>query len=234
MNVGGQFHVLEHQVPVEQQMEYFKFSNTVRQEIKDMEVIDIDKCIYELTSAVHTKENKKRILSILAASRQVKAYRFLENYVHETDVELANWANMALMESRIILESELSGERQIYISTGLGGKSDKLRFYTLIISAQKDSFAEYQQKIINDEFKYALPKKDCDLERLTIGKNYVELVTLAPLTVNLKNILDDIIIECNQYGNFLREIYAITNVKEFDEREIADILKKYEYIGSGV
>jgi hypothetical protein len=57
---------------------------------------------------------------------------------------------------------------------------------------------------------------------------------LVPLQVKLKSILDEIIAECNQYGNFLREVYAITNVKEFDEKEIADILKKYEDTGAGV
>jgi hypothetical protein len=234
MNMDGQVHVLEHQVPVEQQMEYFRFSNKVRQEIKDVENIDIEGYIYELTSSEYTNEYKKKILSILAASKQVKAYRFLENYVHETESELTNWANMALMESRIMLDFEFSGERQIYISTGLGGKGEKLRFYALVVSSLKDSFAEYQQKIINNEFRFALPKKECDLEKLTISKNYVEILALVPLQINLKNILDEIIAECNQYGNFLREVYAITNVKEFDEREIADIIKKYEATVAGI
>jgi hypothetical protein len=223
----GQFHVLEHRVPVEQQIEYFKFSDKVRRNLSEMKDVDYEKFIEELESNEPTKEDKKKILSILAASKQVKAYRFLERFAKETDSELSNWAYMALMESRIILEFDLSGEKQIFISTGLGGRGDKLRFYSLIISSLQEPFADYQKKIINDELAFALQKKGCELERVNIDGKYVEVVALVPVIVNIKNILEDVIAECNQYGNFLREIYAITNVKEFDKKELEDIMKHY-------
>jgi hypothetical protein len=227
MNMEGHFHVLENHVPVEQQIEYFKFADNVRKNTQELNDDDYERYIEELKSNEPTNEDKKKILSILAASKQVKAYRFLENFVQETDSELSNWAYMALMESRIILEFDLLGERQIFISTGLGGKDGKLRFYALIISSLQEPFVDYQKKIVKNELSFALSRKGGELERINMEEKYVEIVVLVPVMANLKNILDDVIVECNQYGNFLRELYAITNVKEFDEKELADIMKKY-------
>ncbi|MDR2385270.1 MAG: hypothetical protein LBD80_06380 [Tannerella sp.] len=227
MNMEGQFHILEHRVPVEQQIEYFKFSNKVRKDILNMKEDDYEKYIEELKSDESTKEDKKKFLSILAASKQVKTYRFLEKFAQETDSDLSDWAYMALMESRIILEFDLLGEKQIFISTGLGGKGNKLRFYSLIISSLKEPFADYQKKIIREEATFALSREDCDLERININDNYVEILALVPVMINFKNVLENIIVECNQYGGFLREIYAITNVKEFDKEELTGIMKQY-------
>jgi hypothetical protein len=228
MNIEGEFHVLEHRVPLEQQMEYFKFSDKVRGDAQKMKDDDYEKYIEELKSDESTKEDKKKLLSILAASKQVKAYRFLEKFAQETDSDLSGWAYMALMESRIILEFDLLGKKQIFISTGLGGKGDKLRFYALIISSLQEPFVDYQKKIINDELTFAFSEKNCEPEHINIEDKYVEIVVLTPVMINLKSILEDVIAECNQYGNFLREIYVITNVKEYDKKELADIMKQYE------
>jgi hypothetical protein len=157
----------------------------------------------------------------------VRAYRLLEQYVQHPDPELVNWAYMALMESRITLESELSGEKQVYISTGLGGKGQKLRFYVLILSSEGASFLDYQRRVIEKEFGYALPKEDCEIERLTIGDKYVELVFLVPVKADIKKILEDVIRECNLYGNFLSEIFTVTNVKELSMEEVDQIVEKY-------
>jgi hypothetical protein len=226
-NMEGHFHILEHRVPVEQQMAYFKYSDRIRKEKNDIEEDDYQKCIVDLQSDELPKEEKKRILSILASSKQVRAYRILEKYLQNPDPQLINWAYMALMESRITLESELSGEKQIYISTGLGGKGEKLRFYVLILSFGGKVFLEYQREVIEKEFGYLLQKNDCEIERLTIGDKYVELVFLIPVRNDIRKVLEDVIRECNLYGNFLSEIFTITNVKEFDEEEVSRIIERY-------
>ena len=128
--------------------------------------------------------------------------------------------------SRIALESELSDEKQIYISTGLGGKGEKLRFYVLMTSKGKKPFQEYQRQTIEREFAYYLPKTDCEIERLTIGEQYVELVFLLPVRTDIKATLDRVINECNQYGDFLSNVFTITNVKELTAEEVSEIINK--------
>ena len=147
-------------------------------------------------------------------------------YTQHPDPEVTDWAYMALMESRISLESDFSDEKQIYISTGLGGKGEKLRFYVLMTSKGKKPFQEYQRQTIEREFAYYLPKTDCEIERLTIGEQYVELVFLIPVRTDIKATLDRVINECNQYGDFLSNVFTITNVKELTPEEISEIISK--------
>ncbi|WP_281820346.1 hypothetical protein [Parabacteroides goldsteinii] len=226
--MDGHFHILEQRVPVELQMEYFKYSEQVRKERTKPDLNDMDYTAFResLSNPESTTDYKKYILSMLATSREVKAYRMLEDYVQHPDEDVSNWAYMALMESRISLESELSDEKQIYISTGLGGKGEKLRFYVLMLSRDRKPFQEYQRKVIEREFAYFLPKADCEIERLTIGEQYVELVFLIPLRADIKLTLERVINECNQYGDFLSDIFTITNVKELTEQEVTDIINK--------
>lgn len=226
--MDGHFHILEQRVPVELQMEYFKYSEQVRKERAKPDLNDMDYTAFResLSNPESTTDYKKYILSMLATSREVKAYRMLEDYVQHPDEDVSNWAYMALMESRISLESELSDEKQIYISTGLGGKGEKLRFYVLMLSRDRKPFLEYQRKVIEREFAYFLPKADCEIERLTIGEQYVELVFLIPVRADIKLTLDKVINECNQYGDFLSDIFTIINVKELTEQEVTDIINK--------
>ncbi|MDR1380906.1 MAG: hypothetical protein LBJ47_05435 [Tannerella sp.] len=226
-NMEGHFHILEHRVPVEQQMAYFKYSERIRRDSVAMKDGDYHRYMMDLRDGELSRDEKKRILSTLASSKQVRAYRLLEQYVQHPDPQLVNWAYMALMESRIMLESELSGEKQIYISTGLGGKGEKLRFYVLILSAGGNLFLDYQREIIEKEFGYSLSKNDCEMERLTVGDRYVELVFLIPVKTDMRMILEDVIRECNLYGNFLSDIFTITNVKELDRREVEQIVERY-------
>lgn len=226
--MDGHFHILEQRVPVELQMEYFKYSEQVRKERAKPDLNDMDYTAFResLSNPESTTDYKKYILSMLATSREVKAYRMLEDYVQHPDEDVSNWAYMALMESRISLESELSDEKQIYISTGLGGKGEKLRFYVLMLSRDRKPFLEYQRKVIEREFAYFLPKADCEIERLTIGEQYVELVFLIPVRADIKLTLDKVINECNQYGDFLSNVFTITNVKELTPEEISEIISK--------
>lgn len=225
----GHFHVLEQRVPVEVQMEYFKNSEKVRRSLSEYPSVDMDNhedLVIQLNSEDIEIEEKKRILTMLAISKSVKSYRVLEEYARKPNPEVANWAYMALMESRISLESELSDEKQIYISTGLGGKNGKLRFYVLLLSTDNKVFEEYQRQVVEREFAYSLPKAECEIERLTIEDKYVELVFLTPVKIDIKLVLDRVIVECNQYGNFLSEIFTVTNVKELTHEEIEEIINK--------
>lgn len=227
--MDGHFHILEQRIPVEVQMAYFKHSDEVRKEGKITPPLNDEESevVYRLLgSEESTQEEKKDLLTTLAISKSVKAYRLLEEYVRQPDPEVSDWAYMALMESRISLESELSDEKQIYISTGLGGKGEKLRFYILILSIGRKPIADFQKQMIEREFPYYLSRANCEIERLTVEDLYVELLFLVPVKSDIKAIIDNVIDECNQYGNFLSKGFTITNVKEMTKEEIEELLEK--------
>lgn len=224
--IDGRFHVLEQRVPVELQMEYFKYSEQIRKERSELTDIEYDTFIDTLNDEETSTEYKRYILSSLAVSHQVRAYRALEEYVTHSSEDVTDWAYMALMESRISLESELSDEKQVYISTGLGGRGEKLRFYMMFPARENVPFDQLQKQIIEREFAYYMEHDDCEIERLTIHDIYVEIVVLVPVRLNVKEVLDKIINECNLYGNFLYDTYTITNVKELTEEEVREVLKE--------
>lgn len=227
-NMGGSFHILDQRVPVEQQLEYFSYASRLRRKNRKIKDSDFNRFTEKLVNVDLSKEEKKKILSILASSSEIRAYRLLEQYVKNPDEGLVNWATLALMESRIMIESELSGERQIYISTGLGGKEGKMRFYVLIPAMRRTSFEPYQQEVIEKELLYLLPQNDCEIERLTIKDNYVEFVSLIPMAFDIRRLLTKVIAECNVFGNFLSERFTVTNVKEFTQDEVNQVLANYK------
>ena len=229
-DADGEVRILEHQVPIETQMEYFLYSNSLRNLLKEDTMMDFEQFTTVLLNSASSLTDKKKILSALATSKEVRAYRIIQEYVQEPDMELKDWAHMALMESRVMLESELTNERQIYISTGLGGKGNRLRYYVLLLSFSGNHFLDYQQQVIEKEFAYALQKNEGEIEELTVKQNYIELIILLPIQTNIKRFIENVNSECNQYGNFISNTVTVTNVKKLAENEIAQILKKHESI----
>ncbi|MDR1344026.1 MAG: hypothetical protein LBJ39_01610 [Tannerellaceae bacterium] len=222
----GRFHVLEQRVPIESQLEYFKYSERMRKSNRTMTEDEYDTYSRSLSGNALSTEHKKYILSALAVSNDVRAYRLLEEYVQNPDPDVANWSYLALMESRLSIESDLLEERQIYISTGLGGKGEKLRFCVLLIASEKEPFQQYQRQTIEREFEYSLHTENCEIERLSVHDMHVELLLLVPVRKDVKVIIGKVVTECNQYGNFISDLVTITNMKELSAAEIEDIIRK--------
>jgi hypothetical protein len=218
--IKGHLHVLETNVPVEKQMEYFRFSEGVRNADSN---IDIENEIEILNSPLSSSQEIKYALSFLAVSGDVKAYRAIESY-HKNHRD--DWSSMSLMQAKITLESEFSDEKQIFISTGLGGKGEQLRFFAFFKSNHLKNFSPYQRDLINKEIPYYIQKQGGALENIEIADNYFTLVFLIDIQANIKIVLEQAIIECNQYGDFIDKGFIITNVKIFSEEDIQRELQK--------
>ena len=219
----GQFHVLETNVPVETQMEYFRYSENVRRSRNKptiTEAIDI------LNQSDATANNKKFAMTVLAISGDVKAYRVLEAYSEHPEENLKDWSGMSCLQAKMTLESEFSEEKYIFISTGLGGKGDMLRFYAFFKSKNLQAFSHYQIELIEKEIPFFIDEAHGIIEKLEVFDNYFTLLFLTTIKSNIKNILENALIECNQYGDFIDRSFIITNVKVFDEGDIRKELKK--------
>jgi hypothetical protein len=223
--LGGKLHVLETSVSVERQMEYFKYSENVREHSKEE---TIDEQIEVLHSEDATFDEMKYAMTFLAISGDVKAYRALETYNKESskDKLLTEWAAMSLLQAKITLESEFSDEKQVFISTGLGGKGSKLRFYAFFKSTDLKPFSDYQRDLIEKEIPFYIQKFHGKLEEIKVESNYFSLLFLIGLQVDIKNMLQGAIAECNEYGNFIGGNFIVTNVKVFGPEEIQKELRK--------
>lgn len=218
------FHILEDLVPIEEQMEYFQYFERLRGEnnpfVRDEEVA-------VLFSPDAPVSRKKRSLILLASIPDVGAYRSIETY-HSSPLEpeLTHWSSMALVSSRIVLSSDLSGQQQVYISSGLGGQDKKLRFFSLFTTADRQPFTDLQKEIVEREFRFQLEKADVIIEKLEIKANYFTIQMLFAFDKDAKTCLDAAVQECNQYGNFLDTRFLFTNVKVLSEKEINNLLER--------
>lgn len=218
------FHILEDLVPIEEQMEYFRYFERLRGEnnpfVRDEEVA-------VLFSPDAPVSRKKRSLILLASIPDVGAYRSIETY-HSSPLEpeLTHWSSMALVSSRIVLSSDLSGQQQVYISSGLGGQDKKLRFFSLFTTADRQPFTDLQKEIVEREFRFQLEKADVIIEKLEIKANYFTIQMLFAFDKDAKTCLDAAVQECNQYGNFLDTRFLFTNVKVLSEKEINNVLER--------
>lgn len=232
-NMKGHIHILERSVSVELQMEYFRSSKNYKKSLPSKFTATDEQCEAWYAQILEQSETMfdfqvKDLLLKLASSKNPRAYTLLKQYVQqEPEPRELDWAYLALMDCEISLESELSDERQIYIATGLGGKGEKLRFYVLIPSTDLHAFEAYQRQVVEREFNYYFPKVDCEIDNLFIGLNYVELLILIPIRSDIRQVMARIIEDCNEYGNFLADVYTITNVKTFTRREIEEVLEHY-------
>lgn len=216
------FHILEELIPIEEQMEYFKYFEKLR---NDDEPFVRDEEISILFSSEASDERKKKSLLRLSSIPDVVAYRAIETYQsNPLDGELKNWSSMALVSSRIILNSDLSGQQQIYISSGLGGHEKKLRFFALFTTVGQVELSDFQKEVAEREFRFQLNKAEVDIEKFEFSNNYFTILMLFPFDVDIKSNLTAAVTECNQYGNFIDTKYLFTNVKVLSKTDIESLL----------
>lgn len=224
-NFKGNFHILEKKIDLEEQMAYFNKSKHLKKFMPD-DVMDMADSLW---NDEVPGEQRKKILIWLASTQDVKAYRIIEDFFYKIkDGDLKNWSYLALIEARMGLESALSDEKQIFISTGLGGKGQMLRYFIVLFPFNKEKgFSSFEQDFVRKEFEFVLNMEGCEFELREQKTSYISFVSLIPIDILIKDIVVKIFNACNQLGKFISDKFIITNVKEMNENEI------FEFIDTG-
>ncbi|MCP4309990.1 MAG: hypothetical protein GY790_01885 [Bacteroidetes bacterium] len=219
----GNLKVLEQQINMDLQVEYYECSKKMRSEFDDAWAMERAKYLDEPGYSIQVK---REILARLATIEKVVCYRYIEDFLGGAGEELRDWAVMALNESRMLLESRLLDESQVFISTGLGGKDEKLRYFVVLVSRNKMNLNEIQKKVIINEFDYILKKYDAEVEESDFSEFMATLLLLLPMNLSLKIVFQEAIKECNKYGDFLNDDFIVTNVKTLSFPEIIKFLER--------
>jgi hypothetical protein len=215
------FSILEHQVDVRVQMEYFDFSRNLRRDFDPELVLKQEQDLYNDEISF---DSKRELLVSLASVDRPEAYRIIERFIQKASPELKDWSILSLQESRMLLESKLLEENQVYISTGLGGLRGKLRYFIALFAESINGFSEIQRNLIKSEFDFIFPKFDGEIEKVDFFNNYATIVALIPLNIPVKDPIKSTIDECNNLGNFIKQGFLITNVKILSTFEIENLL----------
>ncbi len=214
--------ILEESIDADTQIEYFEFSRNLISKKSEEEIIKNKELIFDNNEPL---VNKKSALVELASLNSIEAYRVIEKYIQKPNIKLHDWACLALQESRMHLESNLLDESKVLITTGLGGKGLNLRYFSVLFTPNGEPMSKLQKNIITKELLYQLQKKDAILEDLVFDDCFASILVMVPLKVNLNNLFQSIIQECNQIGKFLYEDFIITNVKALSTEEIRELLR---------
>jgi hypothetical protein len=219
----GNLKVLEQQIDMDLQMEYYDTSRKIRKE-KD-EAWALEHLQY-LGEPGYSVDVKKEILARLASIARVECFRAIETFLDSADEPLKTWAVLSLNESRMVLESKIMDENQVFISTGLGGKDEKLRYFVVLMTRSRVNLSDTQQMVIKNEFEFILKKFDAELEESHFSGSLATILMLLPMKYSLKAVFKEAIDECNRYGDFLNDDFIVTNVRVLSFQEIEEFLER--------
>jgi hypothetical protein len=220
------FSILEEQIDIKTQLGYFEESKKIKQNPVLKKDLSFSRDI--LLNEESTIDEKKDALVQLANSTDVEAFRLVEKFSKNSPDELRDWAILALQESRMTLESSLLDENQIIISTGLGGKGKKLRYFAVLSTREEKQLTDLQKKLLEKELDFNLKKADGEIENVEFDDSWCTLLALVPLNVSIKELITLAVNECNQIGNFMDPRVIITNVRVFTKEEIRNSWKNLE------
>ena len=218
------YRIMEESIPLSVQTAYFKLSNKIRAKEYLFE--------YDLWSSQLFDDNvddgqKRCVLLMLAASREITAFRLLEKYAEVADGEMVYWTALALLEARVQIESDILGERPVIVASGLGGKENKLRFFVVLAVTDNADFSKYQEEMLERELLFHARKYNCEIEEIRVHQNFATIIALLPIELETPGLLfDAVITECNSFGDFLREDYVLTNVRILPDSEIRRTLSR--------
>jgi hypothetical protein len=218
------FCILEEQIDVELQMEYFNYSRELKTGFPVELILQHQDDLFDPAIPL---DEKKNLLVLLASQEKVEAFRTIEKYAQHPDSELRDWSILALQESRMVIQSSLLDEQQVYISTGLGGREQKLRYFVVFISNENvEKYSTVQRKLIKTELEYALSPNNGLLEEISFEKDLAIAILLLPVKSDIQGVFSSVINECNQYGDFIRPDIIITNVKRMSIDEIRRFINR--------
>lgn len=230
----GELNIIDEAIDVKLQMEYFKASRKISK--KNIDANLVLEQLNLLTNIESTNKKIKDYLIQLAAIDNVTAYRAIETFINEGKPELKHWAMLALQENKMLLQSKLLEQNQVFISTGLGGKGTSLRYFIVLLPNNTDNsgFTDFQQKIISNEFSYCFKASGAEIEDVTFTDIYASLIVLVPMQIALTELFSKTVNECNQFGNFIKNNCIITNVKKLSQEEIFNFLDQDDTINETI
>ena len=216
--------VLESPIDPSVQKEYLDLSNSI-----DFDNVDYGEVLNEADKLFIGNtpiEAKRRILILLAHLGTMESSKILEKYLKISEGNLKDWALLSLKECRMFLESVLLKEEGGLISTGLGGKGNKLRYYFIVSTKEGRPLTEVEKNTLKEGFERSSDKYRSEIEEINFGTHYAMIGILAPMDVAVGEVIEEGIRRCNRKSEVLLIDYYVTNVKKPTKLEILKYLRE--------
>jgi hypothetical protein len=223
LNHPEELDILEEAIDFQTQKDYIEYSDTFdRGELTEEETINLSNMLYNTKMPL---EGKKKGLTLLAHLGSVTAFRQIEKYYKSPDNELKQWSALALQECKMFMENDLTDRMTGFVSGGLGGSKNRLRFYFLVLPLEDQLFTETQKHVIQEEFNLVAKKYRSLVESFDLSDTYVGFTVLMPMDIALDTFIGSGIKKCNELGTFVFEFYYATNQGIPGKTEIEEIIR---------
>lgn len=221
--IPDNFDILEVGIDIQTQLEYIEYSHSFGSgKLTEKEPLQLCNILFDTSKPLKAK---KKALTLLAHLGTINAFRQIEKYAKHPEKDLIQWTALALQECKMFLESTLSDESAGFISNGLGGLQNKMRFYFLILPSSDIAFTRSQKNTITEELNLAAKNMNSVVESIHHSEKFVGLTVLIPMDVAVGPFIDTVIKNCNELGDFLFEHYYVTNQNIPNISEINEIIK---------
>jgi hypothetical protein len=122
----------------------------------------------------------------------------------------------------MLLQSTLLDEQQVFISKGIGGQGQKLRYFVVLrLRDFQQSFTNVQQQLIESELKFCIKKYDGVFEEIDYEDGFAKALFLMPLKSNIQEMFSLLTDECNNMAIFLMKMY-FNQCSQIEISEIRD------------
>jgi hypothetical protein len=219
----GKYKILEEQIDIDLQVDFFELIDKLSK--KNEVEKDVNTELKELFEQNTTIQEQKIILAKLSNSETTEAYRAIEQFINSGNHKLKDWGILALQHCRLNLESHLLDEQKIFISTGLGGEDDKLRYFIVCKLKSNIAITNTIKKLIKTEFEFTFKESTAVIEKIQYYNTYFSILGLIPINMPVNEIIIRAINELNNYGGFIYDNYLVTNVKILNKLEIENYFK---------
>lgn len=223
LNQPDEFTILEEGIDFQTHKEYVEYSDSFESSsLTEEETIHLGNILYNNKVAV---EGKKKTLILLAHLGTITALRQIEKYYNQADKELKPWSALALQECKMFLEGALTDHMTGFVSSGLGGLKNRMRYYFLVLPLEDQLFTVTQKNVIKDEMCLVAKDLRSLVESFDLSDSYVGFTTLMPLDIAIATFVETGIRKCNELGEFVFEFYYATNQDIPNKSGIEEIIR---------
>lgn len=193
------------------------FQKTI-EDLKEAPLEEEVEVIQQLLETETDLDTQKKYIAQLAQLGSVPALRALEAYEKTASEELISWVRLSLTQCRIKVESELLDDPIGYITTGLGGKNNKIRYY--MAAKSTEPFTAGRVQFAYQEFRDVLKEWNAELESMENMGDYLLFRMLAPLNIIIPDMISEGIDRCG----FLDSQFWLSNMQKPTDEDLEEWL----------
>lgn len=213
--------ILDERIPMAKQQHFImgaiEYMQRMQAEGAEVDQLHIRERYDKLIKA-DSDEEKEKAIAYLAAIGTADSLKALQEYRDVAEPTTLPILELGISYCQARLRGELTGRRQAFVISGLGGRLNKMRYCVCFFATQRATWEPYQQELLRKECQFGLCK-EIELEEIEVTDRYARLTVLAPLLFEVGASMMHIRNTINEFGHFVNERFFVSNTHALSDEE---------------